>query len=229
MSVRKGGYIGTGFDDPDGDGVGGDIDFGYGPDSELVRGRERRPYAKSNVASSRGSSRAASRSQSRGDPDGGRERDRSGPRGGEDDPNFVPPLFTRKKTDQKYASTNITFDDLREDPSKGVDIERKRNPYVVPPSKGAREAVYPTGGGGGTPISLRPGGGGMGMGMGIGVGERPGSHGSGSGGSGGYVFSHRHYFHDYLYDGLSTANSHVQPPWPQQWRRRRLTPSPNTH
>ena len=175
MSVRKGGYISMGFDD---DAIGGDDDFGYGPNSELVRGRERRPYAKSNV-----SSRAASRSQSRGDRDRGGSR----PRAAEDD-NFAPPALLRKKTDQKYASTNITFDDLRGDTTKSADLERKRKPYGGPPTKASREAVYPTGGGGGTPINPRPGGGGMGMPMGMGVGgERPGSHGSGSGGSGGYV------------------------------------------
>lgn len=155
MSVRRGGYISNGIDDGP--------DFGYGPNSELIRGRERRPYAKSNVASSRGSSQ---------------ERE-------QEEEAFVPPALTRKKTDQKYASTKIPFDDLREDPNKTAEIERKRKPYVsiFPPNRGARDVVYPPGGGGGTPInqssgSSRPGG----------LGERPGSHDtSGSSGSGGYV------------------------------------------
>lgn len=155
MNVRRGGYISNGMDDGP--------EFGYGL-SEVMHGRDCRPYAYSNVPSSPGSSQD-------------REDRFSNP--------TPTPVLLRKKTDMKYASTTVVFDDLRKDQNKTTEIERKRKPYAQ--TKGVRDVIHPpsSGGGGGTPTTgqsaaSRPGG----------MGERQGSYdtsASGGSGSGGYV------------------------------------------
>ena len=154
MNARRGGYISNGMDDGP--------DFGYGL-REVMHGWDSRPYAHSNVPSSPGSSQDREDHLLNAAP--------------------TPGLF-RKKTDMKYAITNVAFDDLRKDQNKTTEIERKRKPYAQ--TKNVRDVVHPpSSGGGGIPTTgqsaaSRPGG----------MGERQGSHdtsASGGSGSGGYV------------------------------------------